>query len=307
MNKKLLVAYALAAVLVVYVVHVYRSKNNTAPTATEAVVEGASVTTTPEVPVNKEAEATRAHNEELVKKYTEQIAAGKDTDAEGYYQRGLAYMNLEQYRAAIQDFDSSLRIAPESAEALYARALAYQSEKQLDNALTDLNAAIKLKADFAAAYNTRAVIYDEQNKTDEAINDYKNAIAINPNLDQAYYNLGILYEKQKQYTEAEAEYTNAISNNKAAANATAAEIAAAKKRLEQAYVHRSSVYLATNDLSAALKDVNYVIEHDAKNEAAYRLRSEIYNKMGNTADSLADKATADNLSMQNLLEQRKAN
>lgn len=299
MNKKLLIAYILAAVLVYYIIHAYRSHHVVVP-----VVETATVAATPEIPNNKEFEEMRARNQELINKYSAQIKSGKDVDGDVYYQRGLLYLKLQQYRIAIQDFSNAIRMVPDSSSALYARALAYQGENNFVSAIDDLNSAIKLKADFAAAYNTRAVIYDDQGDIDNAINDYKNAIAINPDFDQAYFNLGVLYEKQKQYAEAEAEFNNAISHNVAIANATPAEISDAKKRLLQAYIHRSSVALLVNDLTAALKDINYVIDNDPNNESAYRVRSNIYNKMGNTADSLADKATADNLSMQNLLDRR---
>jgi tetratricopeptide (TPR) repeat protein len=299
MNKKLLIAYILAALIVIYVIYAYSTRHTTKPRTAEAPPPAA-----PEIPVNQEAAAARTRNQELIKKYTEQIKNGANIDGDVYYQRGLIYLNMQQYRVAIQDFSNALRLVPDSPSALYARALAYQADDQLERAMADLTAAIKLKVDFAAAYNARAVIYEDQGHVDEAINDYKNAIAINPNFDQAYFNLGVLYEEQKQYSEAEEEFSNAISKNVVASDATPAELADAKKRLLQAYMHRAGVALLANNLSAALTDVNYVIDNDPKNESAYRLRSEIFNKMGNTADSLADTATADNLSMQNMLEQR---
>jgi tetratricopeptide (TPR) repeat protein len=299
MNKKLLIAYILAALIVIYVIYVYSTRHVAKPRVAEAPPPAA-----PEIPMNQEAAAERTRNNELINKYTDQIKKSDGTDGDLYYQRGLIYLKLQQSRLAIQDFSAALRLVPDSPNALYARALAYQKENDLVRSLADLNAAINLKNDFAAAYNIRAIIYDEQGHTDEAINDYKNAIAINPNFDQAYYNLGIIYEKQKQYEEAAAEYSSAISNNVVASDATPAELADAKKRLLQAYIHRAGVELLMNDLEPALKDATYVVDNDPKNEAAFRLRSDIYTKMGRTVEGLADKATADNLSMQNLLEQR---
>lgn len=299
MNKKLLVAYILAALIVIYVIYAYNSRHVAKPRVAEAPPPPA-----PEIPVNHEAAVARTKNNELISKYTEQIKKGDGTDGEVYYQRGLIYLKMRQSRLAIQDFSTALRLVPDSANALYARALAYQNEDNLERSLEDLNAAIKLKADFAAAYNARAFIYDENGHFDEAINDYKNAIALNPNFDQAYYNLGIIYEKQKQYEEAEAEFSNAISKNVVASDATSVEQDDAKKRLLQAYMHRAGVALLMNDLEPALKDATYVVDNDPKNDAALRLRADIYAKMGRTVESLADKAAADNVSMQNLLEQR---
>lgn len=298
MNKKLLIAYALAAIIVFYIINLYRSQHDVEPKVTAI----APPTATPEIPVNQEALELRAHNDAMIEQYTQQIKSSNDTDGEAYYQRALIYLNRQQYRSAIKDLTSALQIVPDSHGALYARALAYKGGNKLDDAMNDLNAAIKLKADFTAAYNARAAIYDEQGKTDEAINDYKNAIALNPNFDQSYYNLGTIYQKQKQFSEAITEYSNAISHNSSIPNATPVELADAKKRLTQAHMTRAYVYLITDDLQAALKDVNIAISSAPKNEAAYRLRADIYSKMGNNESSIADTATADNLSMQNLLE-----
>src|SRR5690606_34343713 len=130
----------------------------------------------PTIPVNNETQEKNVSDQELIRKYTKQIKSGSNVGGDIYYKRGLIYLNMQQYRVAIQDFGDAIRMVPDSPNAFYARALAYQGENNLERAIADLNSAIKLKIDFAAAYNARAIIYDYKGDTDNAINDYKNAI-----------------------------------------------------------------------------------------------------------------------------------
>lgn len=303
MNKKHFIAYLLAGLLVCVVIYVYRSNS------TPVVTNGADVTlANPEqaLPLEQAAEDTSAaQNEELIKELTAKIDSGTDTEGESYYKRGMVYQNMMQYRAAIQDFTRALNISPKSHNALYARALAYQKEHMLDDAITDLTAAIAINPNFVAAYNARGIIYADKNMNNEAMNDYKMVISMDPTFYQAYFNEGILFQQMKQYPEAKASFDQAIASNKPAATATAEEIKQSKENLAKAYMHRATVELMTNDLTAALDDVNFVIADDAKNADAYKLRSQIYAKQGNTADSAADTATADSLSMENLLNNKR--
>lgn len=305
MNKKHFIAYLLAALVVCVVIYVYRSNSNpTAIDSAEVTLANPEEQMQPSEPAGDDSAAANAKNEELIKMYTTKIDTGSETDGDSYYKRGLVYQAMGQYRLAIQDFTRALHIEPKAHNALYARALAYQQERMLDEAVTDLTTAIQLNPNFVAAYNMRGIIYADQNKPNDAMNDYKMVISIDPTFYQAYFNQGILYQQMKQYADAKTAFDQAIASNKPAANATEQEITESKDNLLKAYMHRATVELVTDNLNAALDDVNYVISNDPKNTDAYKLRSEIYAKQGNTADSAADKATADSLSMENLLNNK---
>lgn len=299
MNKKHFLAYLLAGLLVCVVIYVYRSNS------TPAAIDPSDITlASPDQALVEGASADASKNEELIKTYTAKIESAGDTDGDSYYKRGMVYQSMMQYRLAIQDFTRALNIVPKSHNALYARALSYQKEHMLDEAVTDLTSAIEMNPNFVAAYNSRGIIYAEQGKVNEAMNDYKMVISMDPTFYQGYFNQGILYVQQKQYPEAKAAFDQAIASNKPASNATAEEIKQSKDNLAKAYMHRASVELVTKDLTAALDDVNYVITNDPKNADAFRLRAQIYSEQGNAADSSADVATADSLSMENLLNKK---
>ena len=106
-------------------------------------------------------------DKKAIKYYTKAITKGEDLQ-DAYYNRGLSYYHLKQYKLAIADYGKSIEINPNDNDAFYNRALAYD---MLDN--------IPL-----------------------AIADYQQTIRINPKDKDAYHNLGLIYIDQKRYKEA---------------------------------------------------------------------------------------------------------
>jgi tetratricopeptide (TPR) repeat protein len=308
MSKKQLVLSILAAILVIYIIYVYRSHHAAPPKP--AAQFGTPKSQTPPVmkpsqpqQTNTQPQPADNQQQDLINSYSAQISAGKDV-ANSFYQRGLVYQNMHQYRLAVQDYTDALKLEKDSVNALYNRALCYQQERLFDNAIADLTQAITLKSDFAAAYNTRGLVYVEQNNLQDATQDYQQAIKLDPTYDQAYFNLGALYLKQQDYKNAKDAFANAIANNKPAKDASSQDIASSNVRLMQAYLKKATAELFLADLTSALNDANYVITNDANNIDAYRLRSVIYDKMGDTAASAKDNATADDMSMQQMLDHK---
>jgi len=96
------------------------------------------------------------------------LAEDDPARAEFYVCRGRACCRLEQYDAAIGDFDRALALDTRLAEAYANRGMAYYSLGQLADALGDLNVAAYLNPRFQAA---RAAMIDEptdQRRTDSS-------------------------------------------------------------------------------------------------------------------------------------------
>lgn len=306
MNKKLLISYIVATCIVVVTVYIYKSHSVTKSELESVAAQ--NVVTTPQqenMPAVQSPQRSINENQELINKYTAQINAGEYDGGNTYYRRGLIYHNMQNYKLAIKDFTQALQLNNDSSFALYARALTYKQEGEFDKASNDLNAAIRLKPDFVDAYNLRGAVYEDQGNIENALADYNNAVAINPSFVQAYFNLGVIYAKQKKFTEAKAAFDNAIEHNSPAKDASEETIAVATKNLLQSYFSRAQVNLVTGNLQAAFADVNFVITHDSTNAEAYRLRSIIYDKLGDTASAANDAATADNLVIYNMLEHKR--
>ncbi len=311
MGKKQLLIVLIASLLVIYGGYKFyqhwanRSKVNLVPPMAPADTtdndqskkDAAAGQTTPSA-----SDVANANTQAAIQKYTDQIFTAKGQDqANAYYQRGLLYLNTNQFRSAIDDFTNAIKLVDSSANLFYNRALAYDKEDMNNEALSDLGRAIYLNPKMAAAYNVRGLLYVKINNLGLAAKDYQAAIAIDPNYDQAYFNYGTLLVRQNQYKEAVEEFSKAISANVPAKAATPGDVAAAKQRLMQAYLQRATTKAMLGDFKNALVDATYVVTADPKNVDAYKLRAQIYDKMGNNAAAASDNATADGLSIETMM------
>ena len=59
-------------------------------------------------------------------------------DAEAYYNRGLAYANLNDYKRAIEDYDKALELNPNYTEACNNRDVAYHNLEEHDKSVSSL-------------------------------------------------------------------------------------------------------------------------------------------------------------------------
>ncbi len=110
-------------------------------------------------------------------------------DAQGYYYRGYTYYKLEDYHFAVNDFSTSIAIAP-FVENYFYRALAYSSLALDEYVLQDLNQAIAVNSETAKSYGVyacRAQYYQNKGKYKEAISDWNIAILNEPNSPKLYY------------------------------------------------------------------------------------------------------------------------
>jgi tetratricopeptide (TPR) repeat protein len=133
--------------------------------------------------------------------------------AAAYNNRGIAYRKLENYKAAIADYTSALKINPDDADAYYNRGNAYYNLENYTAAIADYTSALRINPGYAAAYNGRGNAYTNIGNYNEAIADFKSALRINPDYAGAYNNRGYAYEKLKNYTAAIADYTSALRIN----------------------------------------------------------------------------------------------
>ena len=119
-----------------------------------------------------------------------------DNNGLAYYNRGMAYHVLGNYRQAIDDYSKMIEIKPFYEDAYNNRGIAYKSLGNYKQAIDDYSKAIKIKPDFADAYNNRGNAYKSVGNYKQAIDDYSKAIEIKPDLVAAYINRGVVYINQ---------------------------------------------------------------------------------------------------------------
>ena len=150
--------------------------------------------------------------DEAIEDYDETIRINPES-ADAYNNRGAAKGALRKYQEAIADFDEAVRINPQHANAYKNKGKAKSALGQYHDAIADYDQAIRINSQFTEAYYDRGNAKDMLGRHDEAIADYNEAIRINPQSADVYNNRGITKSALGQYHDAIADYDQAIRIN----------------------------------------------------------------------------------------------
>jgi Tfp pilus assembly protein PilF len=161
------------------------------------------------------------------------------TDANAYFDSGLAFLNRKQYDEAIGDFTESIRVDPTYTLAYFNRGLAYDNKGNYDKAVSDYTKAIGLDPSFLPSYFNRGIAYGHQRNHDKAVSDYDEAIRLDPNYAASYLNRGLEYRNKGNWQKAISDLTEAIRLDPNNADA---------------YKNRGSTYLHAGDSAKAYAD-----------------------------------------------------
>ena len=145
-----------------------------------------------------------------IKTCTEIIVKKEKPDSSDYYNRGTAYLNIGEHRSAIEDFNSSISLAPDSFAAYNNRGSAYAVLGEIPKAIDDFNKSIKLNPSFPAPYYNRGNAYKKIGNKVQALADYNKAVEIGPKDSLTFYNRAAYYDENNNYQQAITDYTNAL-------------------------------------------------------------------------------------------------
>jgi Tfp pilus assembly protein PilF len=124
--------------------------------------------------------------------------------AEGYYMKGLSYLQDKNYELASVEFNRSLQTDSSYKQSYYGLGIICDYQGKLEDARKYYEKAIDQDADYSEAYNALGVVYFKQQKWKEAIKAFNKALAnklyTTPHI--PYLNLGDLYMAQKDYAKA---------------------------------------------------------------------------------------------------------
>lgn len=104
------------------------------------------------------------------------VIQGGENTAIAYLSRGVARLQLDETKRAIEDFSRSLQIEPSNPRAWYYRGTAHMLDRNLDRAVKDFKRAIDLRPDHGLAYLARGVCYEEMGFRDAAARDIRSAL-----------------------------------------------------------------------------------------------------------------------------------
>jgi len=132
----------------------------------------------------------------------------KSKMAEGYYMKGLSYLQEKNYEMASVEFNRSIQHDRNFKRSYYGLGIISDYQGKLEDAAKYYQTAIDKDPDYSEAYNALGVVYSKQKKWKEAVNAYNQALAnklyTTPHI--PYLNLGDLYMEQKEYKKAAEAY-----------------------------------------------------------------------------------------------------
>jgi tetratricopeptide (TPR) repeat protein len=166
------------------------------------------------------ADSDRKEYDKAIKDYTKAIELNMDF-ADAYYNRGLAWQNLnkndkanEDYGKASIQYDKDIKNNPKNANSFHFKGLIEYNKPDYKEAIINYTKAIEINTEFADAYYNRGLAYFANKQYVEAIQDYTDAIRIKPKYaDVYYYNRGNAWKAKEKYSEAIDDYTRAIKKN----------------------------------------------------------------------------------------------
>jgi Tfp pilus assembly protein PilF len=132
----------------------------------------------------------------------------KSKMAEGYYTKGLSYLQEKNYEMASVEFNRSLQHDSNFKQSYYGLGIICDYQGKLDDAAKYYQEAIDKDPDYSEAFNSLGVVYMKQKKWKEAVKAFNKALAnklyTTPHI--PYLNLGDLYMEQKEYEKAAEAY-----------------------------------------------------------------------------------------------------
>lgn len=130
------------------------------------------------------------HFDAALEEYNEAIRLNPSFP-EAYNNRGVIYMNYEDYQAAIDDFTRSIELENTQLYLPYSnRADALILTQQYDRALADCDQAIELNPEFPSAYQNRGRVHFYTGQLELAQQDFSRVIELDPELATAYVGRG---------------------------------------------------------------------------------------------------------------------
>lgn len=136
-----------------------------------------------------------------------------DYNAALYYNRGVVLVAQASYDAALQDFDTALKLNSKFVPALRQRARIYATRGNLVGALADDSEAIRLQPKTAALWSDRGRVDLGRGDYGSAIGDESRAIQLDPKLASAYYLRSVAFGNSGDGAKAVTDLRTAVGLN----------------------------------------------------------------------------------------------
>ncbi|XP_022375539.1 tetratricopeptide repeat protein 6 [Enhydra lutris kenyoni] len=203
------------------------------------------------------------------------LDAGETVTLNTFINRGLIYVELQQYSFALEDFKQAALISKTNVSLCQATAMCYHRNKEFEEAVDFFTWALKINPCFLDAYVGRGNSYMEyghEKATNQAQKDFLKALHINPTYIKARISLGYNLQAQGKFQKAWNHFTIAIEVD---------------PKCYLAYEGRAVVCLQMGDYFAAIQDINAAMKINTTAEFLTN-RGVIHEFMGQKQNAMRD-------------------
>ncbi|MCH8089918.1 MAG: DM13 domain-containing protein [Chloroflexi bacterium] len=112
---------------------------------------------------------------------------------DGYFNRGVAFLEIEEWEQAVADYTKVIELTPGDAGAYFNRGLAFLKSRKRQEAIADYSKVIELTPNDVDAYFNRGLAALESGKSEQAVADYTRVVEFSPDNIDAQFNLAVAY------------------------------------------------------------------------------------------------------------------
>jgi predicted O-linked N-acetylglucosamine transferase (SPINDLY family) len=194
-----------------------------------------------------------------------------------HYNLGLALLELQRPREALECFDCALALAPDYPEALIRRAEALLKLDRAQDALASCDRALVVNPGYGPAYYSRGLALGSLAKHDEAMASIDRAIALTPDNAQAFCQRGEALFLAGGYPEALESFDRALQ---------------LRASFPRALCGRGDVLVVLDRHEEAVESFSRALEQGRDNVEALSKRGATYAVLRRYDDAMADYAAA---------------
>jgi tetratricopeptide (TPR) repeat protein len=223
---------------------------------------------------------------------------------------GSAYMGLDRYMEALNEFDKCIELFPEEIPAYLERADYYEHFKEYGKALADYNEVLRIDPQNIKALVKRGRCFQLMQDYTKDLPDLEHVLSIQPKNAAAYKYIGLHAAHIGDLNKAASDLDTSISLNPSDAQAyeehakvlvSMGNIKGAIKDYDKLalvttfvpelsfYIHRSNLRMQASDFDGALDDLNNAMQQDTANSSTYLLkRADCFAGLKRYKDAIAD-------------------
>ena len=122
------------------------------------------------------------------------------------YAKGMAKVKENDFLSAIEHFTAAIELDPSNVEYYAERGVAYINTNQYELSMFDMNICVDMEPNNSYRYSCRAFLKSRMGDADGAISDYEKAIMLDPEDAIAYNNLGLAQEQKGYHKKAQKSF-----------------------------------------------------------------------------------------------------